>query len=252
MKTALLIICLVLLNSCRNEQKNQVENETQSLSKTNEKRNIDNENEIIIGSWKDTSSSELHFTLFADGTARSDNMKTLLYQKWRINDDKLILIVESIGNGTSSTEEEIYEILKLNENVLILGKNGQSYEYIKSEDKNNRDEKFIIVDTDDINQKLNKRIENLSAKEVMKLYYPINVNGKEGNEKIEVSEKNAENGNTLIILIHDNLLDDSLKGEKHIMELKMTNNKWTVISIKKNWKCQSNRGHTQWGIEMCT
>ena len=250
-KNVLLIIGLILLNSCGSGQKNLIENETQAELQIDENSDFENNQDLIVGFWKDTSPSALHFTLFADGTARSDNMNTLLYKNWRINGNKIIFTVESIGNHTSSVNEEIYEIQKLDEEELILSKKNQLYKYRKSEKKNSDNEKSVMVDTDEINQILTKNNESLSAQEVMKLYYPIKVITGEGNEKIEISEKIAGDGNTLLTLIHDNLLDDSIKGEKHIMELKLTNGKWTVLSVKKNWKCRNNRGHNSWGIGMC-
>jgi hypothetical protein len=48
----------------------------------------------LIGSWLDTSERKFHFTLFKDRTARSDNMKTMLYKKWRIEGNNLILTIE--------------------------------------------------------------------------------------------------------------------------------------------------------------
>jgi hypothetical protein len=89
----------------------------------------------LIGSWLDTSERKLHFTLFKDGTARSDNMKTLLYKKWRIEENNLILTEESIGNGNTSLDNYEYEIVLLNDTTLFL-KNGEEIErYVK---KNNQ------------------------------------------------------------------------------------------------------------------
>ena len=112
-------------------------------------------------------------------------------------------------------------------------------------------EEFKEINSDDLNQLLTEKGEDLSAKEVMKLFYPNKVETEEGNEKIELSEKLSDNGNVVVILIHDNLLDDSVKGEKYIMELTRNDNRWTVLSLKKNWKCWEDRGHTDWGIELC-
>jgi hypothetical protein len=115
----------------------------------------------------------------------------------------------------------------------------------------NDGEEFEEVSPDDINQRLTKMGGDWSAKEVMKLFYPYEAESGEGNEIIEISEKVSENGNTIITLIHDNQLDDSVKGEKYIMELTERNNRWTVLSIKRNWKCWEGRGHTDWGTELC-
>ncbi|WP_408024668.1 hypothetical protein [Tenacibaculum sediminilitoris] len=112
-------------------------------------------------------------------------------------------------------------------------------------------EKFKEISSDNLNQLLAEKEGDLSPKEVMMLFYPNKVETSEGNEKIELLEKVSNNGNVVVTLIHDNLLDDSVRGEKYIMELTKNNNKWTVLSIKKNWKCWDGRGHTDWGIEFC-
>ena len=85
----------------------------------------------------------------------------------------------------------------------------------------------------------------------MQLYYPFEVENREGNEEININEKTLENGNTLVTLIHDNQMDDSVKGEKFIMELAKSEGQWNVLSIKKNWKCYEGRGHTDWGTAFC-
>lgn len=115
----------------------------------------------------------------------------------------------------------------------------------------NKNEKFKEVNTDKFNQLLAQKEENFSAKDIMKLFYPKTIKTGEGNEEIEISEKTSDNGNTVVTLIHDNLRDDSVKGEKYIMALKKSNEKWIVVSIKKNWKCRDGRGHTNWGVDLC-
>ena len=119
---------------------------------------------------------------------------------------------------------------------------------IKTIDKN---EDFKEINSDDLNQLLTQKGGVLSAKEVMKLFYPKKVETGEGNEKIELSEKVLDNGNVVVTLIHDNLLDDAVKGEKYILELTKSNATWTVLSLKKNWKCWEDRGNIDWGIELC-
>ena len=112
-------------------------------------------------------------------------------------------------------------------------------------------EEFEVINTDEINRVLWEGTENLSAVEVMKLYYPHEVETGEGNEKITTSETTLDNGNTEITLIHDNRPDDSVQGEKYVMELKESNGNREVVSLKKNWKCREGRGHRDWGTELC-
>ncbi len=85
----------------------------------------------MIGSWLDSSKAALHFSMFEDGTARSDNMSTLLYEKWRLEGNKLILTAKSIGNKNSSVDDEVYEIKKLTDKKMILKNGDYSLEFIK-------------------------------------------------------------------------------------------------------------------------
>ena len=112
-------------------------------------------------------------------------------------------------------------------------------------------EEYIMIDHAELNYTLAQTTTSMSGKEVMKLYYPYEVESQEGNEIITIQEKALENGNIIVTLIHDNFLDDSLKGEKHVMELQLNNNKWSIVTLKKNWKCWEGRGHTNWGVEPC-
>ena len=81
---------------------------------------------LLIGSWKDNSDAALDFTLFEDGSARSDNMKTLLYKNWQIKGDQITFTIESIGNATSSTDNLTYLIENLSDKELILN-DGRSH-----------------------------------------------------------------------------------------------------------------------------
>lgn len=124
----LLLIGLISLGACK-ENKNT---EEKKLKKEGlEKSEALVNKQLLIGSWLDTSESQLHFSLLEDGTARSDNMATLLYQKWRIEGSKLILTVKSIGNGSSSIDEESYEVKTLTEEKLVLQNGDYTLEYAK-------------------------------------------------------------------------------------------------------------------------
>ncbi len=122
----LLMLGLLLLGACKNDTKTTMDNEVNSK---NEKSIV--ENELLVGSWIDASDAALHFTLFDNGTARSDNMKTLLYKNWEVKGDQITFIVESIGNGTSSMDTLTYNIETLTKNKLILKKDNYLSEYTK-------------------------------------------------------------------------------------------------------------------------
>jgi len=115
--------------------------------------------------------------------------------------------------------------------------------------KNVTIEKFENVNISDLNTKLSQITKNLTPKDIMKVFYPYEVESGEGNEKITISEKTLNDDVVVVELIHDNLLDDSVKGEKYLMELKKQENSWKVVSLKKNWKCW--RGNADWGTESC-
>ncbi|MCY1635514.1 lipocalin family protein [Marinifilum sp. D737] len=124
----LLLMGLISLGACK-ENKNT---EEKKLKKEGlEKSETLVNKQLLVGSWLDTSESQLHFSMLQDGTARSDNMATLLYQKWRVEGSKLILTVKSIGNGSSSIDEESYEIKTLTEEKLVLQNGDYSMGYTK-------------------------------------------------------------------------------------------------------------------------
>lgn len=125
-ETLVLILGMLFFSSCKNENNGSIGNE--AISKI---QNPKIKEKLLIGSWKDTSESALDFTLFKNGTARSDNMKTLLYKNWKVNGNQITFTVESIGNGTSSTENITYCIEKLADDQLNLKKGAHLYMYTK-------------------------------------------------------------------------------------------------------------------------
>jgi len=116
---------------------------------------------------------------------------------------------------------------------------------------NQTKEAFTDIDATELNKRLSQENRTLTAQEVMRLYYPQESSG-EGKEAIVTTQTILDNEVIEVTLIHANLPDDSTRDIKFVMELKETNEKWTVLSLKKNWKCWEGRGHTDWGIDLCT
>ncbi len=87
---------------------------------------------LLIGSWEDQSESALNFSLLSDGTAQSDNMETLVYQRWEVKNNQLYLVAESIGNRVSSIDTMVYEIQQLDENQLVLKRDNLVSTYKKA------------------------------------------------------------------------------------------------------------------------
>ena len=124
--TLFLIMGILMLFAC----KRSVTNNGINLENTLPERSLVHK-ELLVGSWKDTSGSALHFSLFPDGTARSDNMKTLLYKSWNLKKDKIIFTIESVGNGIRFMDTVSYDIEKVNKNRLVLRNGTSLYEYKK-------------------------------------------------------------------------------------------------------------------------
>lgn len=134
--------------------------------------------------------------------------------------------------------------------ILIAYKNSTLTTTEKTTNKKMKEE-FKRLKTEGINKKLMVAEQGISPEDIMRLYYPLEVNPNEGKEKITIESTNNSRSKTTVTLIHDNLLDDSVQAKKIIMDLQQKGSKWLVVSLKKNWKCWKGRGHSTWGIENC-
>ena len=123
------LLATIALSSCNQTTKQDTKKEEVSTS------NIDKNENLLIGSWIEPIPSRKNefqgFTIKHDGSAESINMATLVYKKWWKEANKLVLVAESIGNGTSSIDTTKYEIVKLNEKELELKDNDYSIKYKK-------------------------------------------------------------------------------------------------------------------------
>ena len=111
-------------------------------------------------------------------------------------------------------------------------------------------EEFKEISPANFNKELAKRKDILTPEQLIKLYYNY---ATQANPNINISSEIIGKEIYLISLIRENVDDDSLWGEKIIMKAALNNNKWVVLEIKENWKCQSGRnfGWPMWGIESC-
>tara|TARA_R110001632_G_scaffold153500_6_gene271345 strand:+ start:140 stop:559 length:420 start_codon:yes stop_codon:yes gene_type:complete len=130
LSTLLMITGVLAIGSCR-EDKNKNHGQGNIEQEHLNQISADIKEDLLLGSWLDTSESALHFSLLPDGSARSDNMATLLYEKWRLEGTNLILTVKSIGNGSSSTTEEVYQIHTLTEKKMTLRDRESVYNYVR-------------------------------------------------------------------------------------------------------------------------
>ncbi len=93
----------------------------------------------------------------------------------------------------------------------------------------------------------NKEIK--SAREVMIMYYNFLYSETDG--KYTITEEELPRNRFMVVLIRDDIGDDSMQGEKFVMIVKHEESKWKVVTINRNWKCYPRRGHTSWGTEPC-
>jgi len=119
---------LAVAVSCNNTAKKNIENtgKKDSLPLTLNGEVENGMNEKLIGTWLEpnpiNAAETQGFELSKDGGAKSVNMATLLYKKWWVKNNELVLVEESIGNGNSSIDTMTYKILKLDEKHLSIKK----------------------------------------------------------------------------------------------------------------------------------
>ena len=112
------------------------------------------------------------------------------------------------------------------------------------------EESFEHVDPTIFNNSISERSDIVTSEDLVNAYYHPTLG--EGNPSLTIETKPYKGDMVLITLIHDGLLDDSIKALKIIMIAKKESGTWTVIEIKKNWKCREGRGHVNWGSDLCS
>ena len=102
------------------------------------------ENGEFIGQWIEQISGDANyvqgFDLKKGGQARSIGMQTLQYHGWTINDGKLILSGESIGNGQTCPFDEILEIVSLRNDTLLVKRKEHHVIFVRRSDPQAGDE----------------------------------------------------------------------------------------------------------------
>ncbi len=133
---SVILMGFFIFSSCsenkKSEEVNKQEIKTQNEQQATQKPEFDKEIQQFVGTWAEqipNSDDELIFKLNSDGTAESVNMATLLYKKWKLDGDKIIFTVESIGNHTSSTDDYAYKIESIDKKEMILTLNGNKFVY---------------------------------------------------------------------------------------------------------------------------
>lgn len=119
------------LTSCNDTKKIQ-DNEDETIVTQQEAGSKD---DLLIGSWVEPNpinDKEVQgIEITEGGNAKSINMATLLYSKWWTKDDQLFLVEESLGNGVSNSDTITYQIVKVDQDSLILQNKAQTIRYKK-------------------------------------------------------------------------------------------------------------------------
>lgn len=74
----------------------------------------------------------------------------------------------------------------------------------------------------------------------------------EGHSRFALEQAEISNEHVRIIVTQEGLLDDSVYGEKRIIEFKYKDNRWIIDNIQLGFKCQSGRGQKKYSGEICS
>ena len=104
---------------------------------------------------------------------------------------------------------------------------------------------FKSLNPKEFNEKIAGRTDIKTPAELIKLYYDY------PGSKISIKTYDLGGNKYKIILIDENLEDDSQSAQQIVMYAIITDQTWRVIELKVNWKCHWDRGHSYWGTGRC-
>lgn len=94
-----------------------------------------NNEKNLIGTWIEQMPQGMNyiqgFHLKDNGTAESVGMRTLLYNKWEIKDNKLILSGESVGNGQTIQFSDTMNIIRCHADTLVVNRKNMDVVYVR-------------------------------------------------------------------------------------------------------------------------
>ncbi|MEG4343535.1 hypothetical protein QUB70_09620 [Microcoleus sp. A003_D6] len=73
----------------------------------------------------------------------------------------------------------------------------------------------------------------------------------EGRKSDGISVEYPTRETAVIVQTVIGLADDSVAGMRHRIELRLRQNKWEIVWIGRQSKCQPNRGHQNWASGLC-
>ncbi len=108
-------------------------------------------------------------------------------------------------------------------------------------------EKFKLLNVDEFNKKA-AHLKDAKLKEILCANYSCDEEG-EGVKREFIPKKISDTKEEITFISSGG--DDSVQAEKYIISFELKNSKWVATEIRYNWKCWEDRGHTNWGIELC-
>jgi hypothetical protein len=73
----------------------------------------------------------------------------------------------------------------------------------------------------------------------------------EGRKSDQISVEYPTRETAVIVHTVIGLADDSVAAMRHRIELRLRQNKWEIVWIGRQSKCQPNRGHQDWASGLC-
>ena len=73
----------------------------------------------------------------------------------------------------------------------------------------------------------------------------------EGRKSDQISVEYPTRDTAVIVQTVVGLADDSVAAMRHRIELRLRQNKWEIVWIGRQSKCQPNRGHQDWASGLC-
>ncbi len=123
-------------------------------------------------------------------------------------------------------------------------------------------ESYKQLEVADFNRVVEKASQNNEAwtKDVMQValkFVPEMSIEEEGRRSriIEVAKADIDTqpGVVVVIITDDGFADDSVRGQKHRVELKKgTDGAWKLVNARKAWTCRPNRGHQNYSTQLCS
>ena len=107
-------------------------------------------------------------------------------------------------------------------------------------------EDSITEDISGFNKKIEARTDIKDAEELMKMYHEHRYGEDTSNIVIE-GEKLYSNRHRITLIKNGS----SGQAEKLVMVAKVEKTKWKVLMVERNWRCISDKGESDWGLERC-